>query len=383
MMANTVERLFDQVLSKLPPLPTAEEELDVEGLEDHIPDVLDRPPLDEGELTRIRVPSVRELDTDSMIEELSVPEPSDEVKDLVLGGIRHAGIEAIAFYKSPRFVLRAPYPGKWGIFYLNDALDVVAWQIHKEYPSINAPRTMALEFLRQHEHFHFQADIQTLMFEAVKGQHLYIPTRRRFRHMRTDFVEEALANNKAFNWAKKPANGIDKFAYHFMMLQPGAYSRFTEPKNMLRAEWASIVVDGAGPGATHRDDIAPWVVTIPRTFDNRTSCPEYVVFPAHLSDLIDPAYGTPPVLAIEEDDKLTKQLAGKRLRHFRKPWDETKRKLTENKDRWGLDFKPWPQDGKGAWSVKVDDGNRAHLRNRGNGNWLAYAIGGHKEMGHG
>jgi len=107
-----------------------------------------------------------------------------------------------------------------------------------------------------------------------------------------------------------------------------------------------------------------------------------VIFPTRLSDWIDPACVAPPVRAIEEDDKLLKRLGGK-LRHLHKAWEDTKRKLKEDKDRPGLNFKPWPKEGKGAWSVKVDDGNRAHLRNRGDGNWLAYAIGGHKEMGHG
>ena len=54
-----------------------------------------------------------------------------------------------------------------------------------------------------------------------------------------------------------------------------------------------------------------------------------------------------------------------------------------NKDLPGLNFKPWKKDGPCCYSVKIDDGNRAHLRNLGDGNWLAYAIGGHKELGHG
>lgn len=382
-MANLVDGLFDQVLSQLAPLDPDDDVLP-EGLEDPVHDALDRPPRDigEGDLTPIEGMAVRDGVLDRMTGRLTLPEPSEEAKDLVAGGIRQRGFEAIAFYKSRRFIANAPYPGKWGIFYLNDALHVVAWQIQQEYPSFRDPRALAREFLRAHEHFHFQADLQTLMFEAVKGQHLYVPARRRFRGRRADFVEEALANRHAYQWASKGANGIREFAHDFMMLQPGAYSRFLEPSRTLSAEWASSVVDGTGPIASSRNDIAPWVTAVPSDFLRRSLCPEYVIFPTRLSDWIDPACVAPPVRAIEEDDKLLKRLGGK-LRHLHKPWEDTKRKLKEDKDRPGLNFKPWPKEGKGAWSVKVDDGNRAHLRNRGDGNWLAYAIGGHKEMGHG
>lgn len=382
-MANIVDGLFDQVLSQLAPLDPDDDVLP-EGLEDPVHDALDRPPRDigEGDLTPIEGLAVRDGVLDRMTGKLTLPEPSEEAKDLVAGGIRQRGFEAIAFYKSRRFIANAPYPGKWGIFYLNDALHVVAWQIQQEYPSFRDPRALAREFLRAHEHFHFQADLQTLMFEAVKGQHLYVPARRRFRGRRADFVEEALANRHAYQWASKGANGIREFAHDFMMLQPGAYSRFLEPSRTLSAEWASIVVDGTGPVVSNRNDIAPWVTTVPSDFLRRSLCPEYVIFPTHLSDWIDPSFNLPPVRKVTEAGKLLKALDGK-LRHLKDMWSKTKKKLTEDRNRPGLDFKRWPMDGDDAWSVRVNQGVRAHLRNLGEGLWEAYEIGGHKEMGHG
>ena len=382
-MANVVDSLFDQVMSRLPPIDLKDDTQPAD-IDDPVYDALDLPPIrsEDDDLMPVEALAVGESVLDRMAGEQTLPQPSDEAKGLVVGGIRHRGFEAIAFYKSRRFIQNTPYPGKWGIFYLHDALHVVAWQIQQVYPSFRDPRALSREFLRAHEHFHFQADIQTLMFEAVKGQHLYIPARRRFQGRRTEFVEEALANRHAYEWASRAPNGIREFAYDFMMLQPGAYRRFLEPTRTLSTEWAALVVDGAGQVASSANVVAPWVTTLPRDFLRRSLCPEHVIFPKRLSDWIDPACVAPPVRAIEEDEKLLKRLGGK-LRHLNKPWEDTKRKLKEDKDRPGLNFKPWPKEGKGAWSVKIDDSNRAHLWNRGDGNWLAYAIGGHKEMGHG
>lgn len=58
-------------------------------------------------------------------------------------------------------------------------------------------------------------------------------------------------------------------------------------------------------------------------------------------------------------------------------------KLLENSSLPGLGFKHWSKAGPDCCSVKIADGFRGHLRHMGKGNWLAYKIGPHKEMGHG
>ena len=85
---------------------------------------------------------------------------------------------------------------------------------------------------------------------------------------------------------------------------------------------------------------------------------------------------------IVDGDKVVKVLS-KKLRNLQQPWENTKVKLRINKDMPGLNFKPWKLHGPRCYSVKVDEGNRAHLENLGSGKWLAYEIGGHKELGHG
>lgn len=85
---------------------------------------------------------------------------------------------------------------------------------------------------------------------------------------------------------------------------------------------------------------------------------------------------------VEDGEGVTKDLEG-RFAHLRKQWTETKTKLLENRLLRGLNFKPWPKDGPGRYSVRVDDNFRAHLRHMGDGRWIAYVLGPHTKLGHG
>ena len=381
-MTNSVDRLFEQVLSQLPD-PGSTDDRGWLDISDDTGDALDNPPDgDEGEVFPYREIVTRDNLIDRLADRPTVPEMPDDSKDLVDGGMRSRGFEAIAFYKSKRFVSRRPFVGRWGIFYINEGLSHLAWLIQQTYPGYADPRPLARDFLRAHEHFHFRADLQTLMLEATMGKHLYIPNRQRFRRARTYFVEEAIANREAYDWAKASTVGLEEFACDFMLCQPNAYARFLEPIGDLTGEWMANVVDAGPPHCPPRYDLAPWVLNTPKGFMRKSLCPEWVIYPRKLSDYIDPACITPPVRQIADDDKVSKVLS-RTLRYLQQPWENTKTKLCANKDLPGLNFKPWKKDGPCCYSVKIDDGNRAHLRNLGDGNWLAYAIGGHKELGHG
>jgi hypothetical protein len=219
------------------------------------------------------------------------------------------------------------------------------------------------------------------MFEATLKQHRYAPLRHALKRRRTSFVEEALANRQVWDWSKKPSVGLREFAYDFMKLQPDAYARFDEYRVDLAAEWAAMTVDLALPGS-RRDDLAHWVEVEPSGLARASLCPEYVVIPAILSSWLDPAHTPPPVRRVDDADDVEKLLAGK-LPHLREKWLRTKEKLLENRLLRGLNFKPWPMDGPAAYSVRVDDNFRAHLKHQGGGVWIAYIIGPHTKLGHG
>jgi hypothetical protein len=383
-MANAVDRLFDQVLANLsgkgiedladwPNVPVDEDDYDV----------LDRPPEDDdASLFPITDELLGERTIDTLLEGAFPPVGvSLEERDLIEGGIRKRGLDALAFYKSRRFINQRPFAGRWGIFYLESGLLHVATEIKLYYPGYSDPRRLAHQFLLRHEFFHYRCDLQTLALEAVRGKHLYIPLRRALFGRRNLFVEEAMANRAVYDWAKSSQAGIEEFALDFMSLQPGAYARFTEKRIHLNGEWLANTLDLSPPNCLPRSDIPEWADATPATLLRTSLCPQYIIYPRRLSSWLDPAWVPPPVLSIVDHRDVQKRLSGK-YRSIAARWTSTKSKLLTERTRLGLNFKPWPKVGRDVYSVRIDDGFRAHLRNEGHGNWLAIALGTHTEMGH-
>ena len=380
-MANVIDGLFDSILSKLGSVqeldwPQADIDAGSENIPDDLPELEDADisPIDEIEVAR-RVG--RRLTGSSAASELN-----DDENEAVEGSIRSRGFETLAFYKSRRLIASKPFPGRWGIFYIKQGLTYVETQLRSVYPGYGSPQTLALQFLREHERFHFFADVQTLLFEATLGRHLYLPLHRALSGLRSHFAEEALANRQVWDWSKKGVIGIEEFAKDFMLLQPNAYARFREPKLKLAAEWAATVVDQKPPGSAVRKDLAHWVEATPIGFRRASLCPQYVVFPNKLSSWISPALVLPPVKEVQDGKDVERVLRG-RFAHLRSRWEQTKSKLLENRLLHGLNFKPWPKDGPERYSVRVDDNFRAHLKHLGAGHWDAYVLGPHKALGHG
>ena len=381
-MANATEKLFDSVLSRLDTFA------DLNWPDDLKIDPLDVDPMDEPiDSSDDGIFTIDEEQTAGDVMErmagrrVSGELDPDEV-EAIEGGIRSRGFETVAFYKSRRYLSARPFPGRCGIFYLKQGLIHVESQIIKSYPGYGDPKKLAINFLREHERFHYRADLQTLMFEATLGKHLYLPLRKALRGRRSYFVEEALANRQVWDWAKKGVIGLEEFANDFMSLQPNAYARFHEPRIDLAAEWAGTVVELKPPGTAFRSDLAHWVEATPSSLLRASLCPEYVIYPHKLSSWVSPALVLPPVNVVQDGEDVVKLLQG-RLTHLQSKWKQTKTKLLENRLLHGLNFKPWPKDGPDRYSVRVDDNFRAHLKHLGAGQWLAYVLGPHKKLGHG
>ncbi len=312
------------------------------------------------------------------------PFPLDEKKRALLdGGVREAGFDVYAFYKSRRQIHNSPYPGKWGIFYLEHGVARIQELIEATYPGYGSSFKLAYEFLRRHERFHFKFDIYALMMESAQGRSLYEPLKKAFRHHRISSVEEALANLDAWEWAKQDHIGLEEFAYDFMKLQPGAYARFDEKRHNLTGELASNLLDLDMSRSSRRDDQGLWVGIVPNELLRPSLCPEYFVRPVTLSSWISPAWKLPKIVKVTETESVTKLLTFK-YSSMRDRWEDTKKKLIQNPALPGLDFKPWDKANK-LWSVRVNENFRAHLRPLQNsiGVWEADKFGPHMAMGHG
>lgn len=375
-MANKVETLFRDVMALLPEL-------------DNFPDTPDWPdcPWDEFDSDRVG-PFYGALENSILVPwnaafpESSTSRMSTEQRRSIAGALRIWGSDILGFYKSRRFIKKQPFPGMWGIFYLQYGIEFLALEIEQAYPGYGNPVVLARDFLYAHEHFHFRADLQTLMLESVLKHHLYIPLHNALRGRRTYFVEEALANREAWNWSKSKPDQIREFARDFMEIQPNAYGRYNERLSTLTGEWSANTIDLQPPYCPPRNDFAPWVMATPKDLLRESLCPQYLVQVPNATAWINPAWMPPPVTEVIDGARVIR-LLDTRYASLREKWDATKRKLIEDRLRAGLNFKPWNRDGFGAYSIRVDDSFRAHLRNLGNGTWEAYELGPHTKMGHG
>lgn len=384
-MPHILDRYFEEASKRIPPQPLiSDQNLPCPEHPEH--DGFDPAEVadNEGDLV---IPAKVKWVADSVARRLNEGEPpshiTSEERDLLDGGIREVGFDVYAFYKSRRYIAARPYPGKWGIFYLDHGVRRVKELIETTYPGYGPSLRLAYDFLRVHERFHFKFDLYALSVEASLGRALYDPLKRAFRHHRIYLVEEALANRDAWEWAKRGQVGLGEFAYDFMKLQPGAYARFDERKFDLAGELAANLIDLNLSSSARREDQALWVGNIPDELLRRSLCPEYFVRPSLLSAWINPAWKMPTVLDVTEAKSFSNLLTSK-YASLRERWDDTKRKLLANPALPGLDFKRWNKS-TGHWSVRINDNFRAHLRPspQANGIWEADEFGPHKAMGHG
>jgi len=382
-MANSIDRLFDEILPNLQ-LDNHSDELPVPDYPEHDEHDSFNASDNDSVLPLSDIQLADDIASRIMSSSIDTyPSLSDEDRKLLGGAIRYYGFEALAFYKSKRFVTQNPYPGKWGIFYIKHGISYVRDFISAKYPGYGDPKKLAIEFLRQHERFHYQFDVQTLSSEAITGKHLYEPLRRGFAKHKIYLVEEALANQQTWNWAKQQHIGIKEFAEDFMSVQPGAYARFDEPFTELSAELAANLLDRRYSIHDRRYDVAPWVGLLPKNLLRTSLCPEWVVNPANLNAWISPAVRMPDIKSITDSTKVSKALDG-RLINFKPKWEKVKNTLTTAPELLfdSHRFKLWDSRA-GIWSVQVDGNYRAHLLNQGGGNWITENLDNHKAMGHG
>jgi hypothetical protein len=218
---NVAEQFFDQIEA---------------ALEDCPPELLDWPspgsPEDESGLDLDSWHSDNDILVDSESEFASVEiELSDEVYEQCQYHVRARGIDALAFYKSKRFLLRPPFPGKWGVFFLDFGLRFIEEELGRYYPGSAKIDEIGRRFLLEHELTHFKSDIFCGFLEIVTGRNLFETITTAMVGRQTFFVEEAIANQRAYEWAKKA--GVEEFAFDFMSIQPNTYRRFTESINRL------------------------------------------------------------------------------------------------------------------------------------------------------
>jgi len=158
--------------------------------------------------------------------------------------ISNSGIEAIAIYKSPRFINSHPFKGMWGIFiYRQRFLSLVSTMaIDTQSPFQECSSTLH-GFIDSHEKFHFKVDSRSLELESFTKQPIWRPYLARLRRVPiSDWFEEGIANSSAYASIKKgsrikmpaPADHIE-FIKDLIEASPGAYAFGTQSVKALQS----------------------------------------------------------------------------------------------------------------------------------------------------
>jgi hypothetical protein len=321
------------------------------------------------------------------------------------GGVRgqEVGIDVLAWYVSFH-----SNRNQWGIYVPLSSLPIVDELHFSHLPIPRAERWQIIwNALLAHESVHFAVDRACAWFELLHHAPISRAVRDRMEyagptggamlpHSSYFEAEEALANGYML---RALGCGLQDDAAaalrQFVRGQPPGYrdgevaetdrgfvATAAEVMRGYLAVWSTLWNLDTGNPALDFSQL------LPLSDADRTACPIWI-----LDDL--DAAGLPPdavklfsrITPIEETTAFSKTV---KRRHLEGAWERLKARLAEGITN-GSDFKKWPNEGDGMWSVRVTDGIRAHLLQPQHLSanpskapaWLACKIGGHKEMGHG
>lgn len=230
-----------------------------------------------------------------------------------------AGLDVLAFYKSFRFIARAPFPGRWGIFLLGAGLEGLARDFKEHKPSLSHVEAwqFARETLLAHERYHFWIDVWALSKETTP---LDIPLIKRYEYYRVakqvvaltfNDLEESIANHYVFNKLRRRVFVDGSMAApvlrKVLLDGPSPYSDFNfgpETKVNREGRLALAVANGMNPISARmgfemlRSGVDPTVLAASiQPVDRRhpvfgySGCPTYFVRARNYAGLVQPFQG--------------------------------------------------------------------------------------------
>ena len=373
-----LERIFDDVLGRLPKYSEESIENPAEyPNDDSFPDIFDIDRI--GEIFRYPY----RTDIYSEDPEKSGVEVSAIEGRVIEGAVRDIGVDALAFYKSYRFINEKPFRGEWGVFFINSGIQYVTHLIALDFPGVLEPRKLAFDFIAAHEFFHAKFDVGILGLEAVSKKHFYVPQKFAFRRCPAQQPEEALANRTAWKFLDRDPRtkfdaDIKEFFELFMDRQPAAYARYKEPLVDLQSEAAAGIFSGLRYKGARDSALGKWIGHVPPYTFSANLVPRHLVTGVKYSQFVAPSLSFPTINIVSELPNLLKKYP-----NHHKKWADTKSKLISAPERVGLNFKRWPPKPP-LWSIRVDKAFRAHLNpvSIADGVWEAVEYGTHDELGH-
>lgn len=234
-LTTDIEKIFSDVENSIPSNGLDTENTLFPGVDDNWPMLADE---HEAELKPINDELEDSLDQQLKEDNLDEDIASVQMGEGVGGQISEGGMEAIAYYKSPRFINSRPFRGKWGIFIFRERFkSLVLTMAHDTGDSYGSCWMTLNKFVDSHEMYHFKVDVCSLGIESFTMSSLWRPYLQATKLLPvTDWFEEGVANFHAISSVRprqsflsmNPAiyvsnNQLD-FIKDIVSYSPGAYS---------------------------------------------------------------------------------------------------------------------------------------------------------------
>ena len=308
------------------------------------------------------------LDADYRLPEVS---PSDTDALLTYG------TEAIACYVSFHFRRRT-----WGIYLSERRVEAFAASAFAGIPGMtDAERfAVALEFVLNHERFHYWTDIAATQMEFAARSPVYTAYACRHDVATSPLAqtEEAIANARAR--ARLPDPILRRAAEAYMDRQPVGYRDWKKYATPMKMSAGKRQLGSGIQGST----LPPWTGKLPFEwfFDERRSAAGSARIPLHLLPATSGgssflSYYERP-LEIVETARFAKELGVLPMQIQRKWREKTKPRLEDG--TWtGTDFKKVKGE-QDLYRCRVDLGHRVHLRRMKSNTYEAITVGTRQNM---
>ncbi|NBS59660.1 MAG: hypothetical protein EBS65_22005 [Betaproteobacteria bacterium] len=305
----------------------------------------------------------------------------------IAADVRSSGIEAIAWYRSFR-VRSLP----WGIFIRADGL---VRSFEQMFDGLAAPRSIKLELalnaVLSHELAHFYVDTAIAQFELLSLRALWLPRKLGFAHAGSyDVYEEVIANASMLRAVRDlhgplRISGRERLLREWTRRQPSGYSigyRYTAAHRFdhaLNRHGASYLAPRTRSAAARKHILLAPLIRAPMSAAAAV-VPLYIVTSSSSSRFGD--IGLFPALRIVAETPGFKKQLRKSPEQMQRAYAELRTRLMARSPTSGDRLKRWPPLGAETWSLRLNRGDRLHVRHLAGMDFEAVAIGSHAELGH-
>jgi hypothetical protein len=256
----------------------------------------------------------------------------------------------------------------WGIYIRVAGIETVAQELCVDGVSPNEARSLAFDFLFEHEFTHFRADLAIAGIENLTGNFLWNPWRKGLNSKKTySLSEEGLCNSHAF--AKLPKNRRESLVKWLAQCPPGYSDYAIHPASALgrHSSWSDLLQEVAGKNGKSFYPFEPHVSYL------RGFVPVYLVFeqPAfnQPNEELISFFGAMSVKEAPDFEKALTKSGNKSM--LVKKWQKTKGMLQAGTLTGGMNLE---QYSKTVFTVRVDQQTRAILELVGGNQWRALDI---------